>query len=60
MNPLTGLPFSPSYYRLLATRRRLPVYSVMDDFVDKYYNPNRVVVPVGATGSGKTTQSGQL
>jgi ATP-dependent RNA helicase DHX57 len=43
------------YARLFASRRRLPAFSSKDDFL-AMLGRSRVVVVVGETGSGKTTQ----
>ncbi|KAI0308348.1 P-loop containing nucleoside triphosphate hydrolase protein [Multifurca ochricompacta] len=46
------------YLELLKTRRRLPAFSSREDFL-AMLGRTRVVVVVGETGSGKTTQLGQ-
>ncbi|KAF4586654.1 DEAH-box ATP-dependent RNA helicase prp43 [Pleurotus pulmonarius] len=43
---------------LLASRRELPVYAQMDDFFT--FNENQIVILVGDTGTGKTTQIPQF
>lgn len=58
-NFLTGLPFSERYYKILATRQKLPVYGFMDDLVEAV-NRHQTVVVEGETGSGKTTQIPQF
>ena len=45
------------YAELHATRRRLPAFASMDDFL-AILERSRVVIVVGETGSGKTTQRG--
>jgi len=55
VNPYTGLPYSDRYHDLLRKRKTLPVYEFKDEF-NKYVRENQVVVLVGETGSGKTTQ----
>ena len=58
-NPLTGRPYSQNYYNILEKRQKLPVYEAEEDFVElvKTY---QVVILVGETGSGKTTQIPQF
>ncbi|PBK58284.1 P-loop containing nucleoside triphosphate hydrolase protein [Armillaria solidipes] len=56
VNPITKLPHSAQYKKILASREKLPVYSQMDDFF-KMFNENQIIVMVGETGSGKTTQA---
>jgi ATP-dependent RNA helicase DHX57 len=46
---------SENYLKLLTTRQRLPSFSAKDDFL-AMLDRNRVVVVVGETGCGKTTQ----
>jgi len=58
-NPLTGRPFSANYYKLLGTRKKLPVYQFLDDLLAKVKESQTVVVE-GETGSGKTTQIPQF
>eukprot|EP00308_Calcidiscus_leptoporus_P011909 CAMPEP_0119370234 /NCGR_PEP_ID=MMETSP1334-20130426/16621_1 /TAXON_ID=127549 /ORGANISM="Calcidiscus leptoporus, Strain RCC1130" /LENGTH=717 /DNA_ID=CAMNT_0007387257 /DNA_START=54 /DNA_END=2207 /DNA_ORIENTATION=+ len=56
MNPLNAQqPLSPRYFDLLSTRQRLPVWSYRDQ-LGQMLASHRVVVLVGETGSGKTTQ----
>ena len=43
------------YKKILEARKKLPVYAQMDDFM-KIFSENQVIVMVGETGSGKTTQ----
>mmetsp|Transcript_64659 Transcript_64659/g.145857 ORF Transcript_64659/g.145857 Transcript_64659/m.145857 type:complete len:731 (+) Transcript_64659:124-2316(+) len=59
VNPLTGRPFTSNYHKLLATRKKLPVYQFLDDLLDKV-RLNQSVVVEGETGSGKTTQIPQF
>ncbi|PBK69289.1 hypothetical protein ARMSODRAFT_1004095, partial [Armillaria solidipes] len=56
VNPITKLPHSAQYQKILASREKLPMYSQMDDFF-KMFNENQIIVMVGETGSGKTTHS---
>jgi pre-mRNA-splicing factor ATP-dependent RNA helicase DHX15/PRP43 len=54
-NALTGLPLSPKYFEILEKRRMLPVHKQRDDFL-QLVRSNQIVILVGETGSGKTTQ----
>ncbi|XP_064466318.1 putative pre-mRNA-splicing factor ATP-dependent RNA helicase PRP1 isoform X3 [Ornithodoros turicata] len=55
MNPLTGLPYTSRYYELFRKRIALPVWEYRDKFF-AYLSTNQILVLVGETGSGKTTQ----
>jgi len=55
INPFTDKPFSDKYRKILAGRRKLPVNKHRKEFLDLVQN-NQVVILVGETGSGKTTQ----
>lgn len=55
MNPFTKKPHTPQYKKILEARKKLPVYTQMDEFM-KIFSENQVIVMVGETGSGKTTQ----
>lgn len=55
LNALTGLPYSNRYYELFRKRIALPVWEYRDKFFD-YLNNHQILVLVGETGSGKTTQ----
>lgn len=59
LNPFTKLPHSAQYKKILEARRKLPVYGQMDDFF-KIFSENQIIVMVGETGSGKTTQIPQF
>jgi len=59
MNPLTSRPFSANYRKILAQRKKLPVYQFLDDLLEKVRTHQSVVVE-GETGSGKTTQIPQF
>lgn len=54
-SPWTGEPHSPKYFRILQGRRDLPVHKHRQEFLDIYHN-TQIMVFVGETGSGKTTQ----
>lgn len=51
----TGMPFTPRYFELLSKRRLLPVWEYKDSFMETL-TKNQILVLVGETGSGKTTQ----
>merc|ERR1719474_2438874 len=59
LNPLNNCPYSTRYFKLLHSRKKLPIWQQRKDFMELYQN-NRVVVLVGETGSGKTTQIPQF
>ncbi|KAJ2915264.1 hypothetical protein MD484_g5130, partial [Candolleomyces efflorescens] len=59
VNPFTKKPHTAQYKQILETRKKLPVYAQMDEFM-KVFNENQVIVMVGETGSGKTTQIPQF
>lgn len=54
-NPWTGNPHSERYFRILKTRRDLPVHKQRAEFLEMYHK-TQILVFVGETGSGKTTQ----
>ncbi|TWU78867.1 DEAH-box ATP-dependent RNA helicase prp43 [Metarhizium rileyi] len=54
-NPFTGKAHSQKYFRILETRRDLPVHKQRREFLEKYQT-TQILVFVGETGSGKTTQ----
>eukprot|EP00122_Pirum_gemmata_P016673 Pgem_evm1s15594 len=58
LNPLTGNAFTPRYYEILEKRVNLPVWKQKDEFL-KIFKENQIMVLVGETGSGKTTQIAQ-
>ncbi|KAI8049085.1 P-loop containing nucleoside triphosphate hydrolase protein [Syncephalis plumigaleata] len=55
VNPFTGRPYTDTYRAILKKRRDLPVTKLRQDFLDLIQS-SQVVVLVGETGSGKTTQ----
>ncbi|KAJ7119817.1 P-loop containing nucleoside triphosphate hydrolase protein [Mycena epipterygia] len=58
-NPFTKQPHTAQYKKILEARKKLPVYAQMDDFF-KVFTDNQIIVMVGETGSGKTTQIPQF
>ncbi|RAL00937.1 DEAH-box ATP-dependent RNA helicase PRP43 [Aspergillus ibericus CBS 121593] len=58
-NPFNGQPFSSKYVSILKTRRDLPVHAQRDEFL-QLYQQSQILVFVGETGSGKTTQIPQF
>ncbi|KAK7422864.1 DEAH-box ATP-dependent RNA helicase prp43 [Neonectria punicea] len=54
-NPFTGRPHSQKYFQILQGRRGLPVHKERQEFLNKYHE-SQILVFVGETGSGKTTQ----
>lgn len=58
-NPFTGEDFSSNYFKILKVRRDLPVHAQRDEFL-KIYQLTQIMVFVGETGSGKTTQIPQF
>ncbi|KAI5294273.1 DEAH-box ATP-dependent RNA helicase prp43 [Ascosphaera acerosa] len=59
VNPFTGKPLSKRYMSILKTRRDLPVHAQRDEFL-QLYQQSQILVFVGETGSGKTTQIPQF
>ncbi|KAK8769701.1 hypothetical protein V5799_013834 [Amblyomma americanum] len=55
LNALTGLPYSSRYYELFRKRIALPVWEYREKFFE-YLSTHQILVLVGETGSGKTTQ----
>ena len=58
-NPFNGKSLSKSYFNILKTRRNLPVHAQRDEFL-RMYQESQILVFVGETGSGKTTQIPQF
>lgn len=58
INTLTGRPYTQRYYDILEKRKQLPVWEQKADF-ERYMRENQILVLVGETGSGKTTQIAQ-
>lgn len=59
INPFTGKKFSDKYVGILKVRRNLPVHQQRDEFL-KIFQSHQIMVFVGETGSGKTTQIPQF
>ena len=58
-NPFNGQPLSNKYFSILKTRRNLPVHVQRNEFL-QLYQQSQILVFVGETGSGKTTQIPQF
>jgi pre-mRNA-splicing factor ATP-dependent RNA helicase DHX15/PRP43 len=58
-NPFKGGELSERYFGILKTRRNLPVHAQRPEFLEMYQQ-NQILVFVGETGSGKTTQIPQF
>lgn len=54
-NQYTGRPYSQKYYEIFRKRLQLPVWEYRDKFF-QILDTNQIMVLVGETGSGKTTQ----
>ncbi|KAE8306293.1 P-loop containing nucleoside triphosphate hydrolase protein [Aspergillus sergii] len=59
INPFSGQPYSSKYFSILKARRDLPVHAQRDEFL-QLYQKSQILVFVGETGSGKTTQIPQF
>ena len=59
INHFTNKPFSQRYKDILEKRRKLPVHKQRHEFLELIHN-NQILVLVGETGSGKTTQIPQF
>lgn len=59
LNPFTGSNLSERYFGILKTRRDLPVHAQRQEFLEMYQK-TQILVFVGETGSGKTTQIPQF
>lgn len=59
INPFNEREFSQKYFDILKTRRDLPVHAQRQEFLDMYHS-TQIMVFVGETGSGKTTQIPQF
>jgi len=58
-SPWSGRPYSTNYHKILSQRKKLPIWEQKNDFLE-LISKNRIVVLVGETGSGKTTQIPQF
>ena len=58
-NPFTGQEYSQKYFDILKVRRDLPVHAQREEFL-RIYHSTQIMVFVGETGSGKTTQIPQF
>eukprot|EP00842_Homolaphlyctis_polyrhiza_P002021 jgi/Hompol1/281/HPOL_003619-RA len=58
-NPFTGREYTAQYRKILAQRRNLPVHKQRSEFLDLIHK-HQILVLVGETGSGKTTQIPQF
>ncbi|CEL52981.1 pre-mRNA-splicing factor ATP-dependent RNA helicase DHX15/PRP43 [Rhizoctonia solani AG-1 IB] len=58
-NPYTRQLYSDKFKKILEGRKKLPVFAQMEEFY-KIFNENQIVVMIGETGSGKTTQIPQF
>lgn len=58
-NFLTGRSLSKTYFDILDKRRKLPVHAQRDEFL-QLFQKHQIMVFVGETGSGKTTQIPQF
>eukprot|EP01065_Artemidia_motanka_P011802 TRINITY_DN1642_c7_g1_i1.p1 TRINITY_DN1642_c7_g1~~TRINITY_DN1642_c7_g1_i1.p1 ORF type:complete len:727 (+),score=205.35 TRINITY_DN1642_c7_g1_i1:88-2268(+) len=58
-NPYTSKAYSQKYWDILAKRKTLPVWEAQNDFC-KLLEEFQVIILVGETGSGKTTQVPQF
>ncbi|POS84561.1 P-loop containing nucleoside triphosphate hydrolase, partial [Erysiphe pulchra] len=58
-NPFNDNPLSQQYFNILKTRRDLPVHKQRQEFLDMFHK-TQILVFVGETGSGKTTQIPQF
>ncbi|KAK4848252.1 hypothetical protein QYF36_010834 [Acer negundo] len=59
VNSWNGKPYSQRYFDILEKRKTLPVWHQKDDFL-QVLKANQVLILVGETGSGKTTQIPQF
>ena len=55
VNPFNGQMFTERYFGILKQRRNLPVHQQRQEFLD-WVRKHQMIVLVGETGSGKTTQ----
>ena len=58
-NPFTGNEFSDKYFDILKIRKELPIHQQRKEFLE-IFQKTQIMVLVGETGSGKTTQVPQF
>ncbi|KAA1470773.1 pre-mRNA-splicing factor ATP-dependent RNA helicase PRP43 [Dentipellis sp. KUC8613] len=58
-NAFTGKPHSAQYQKLLQVRKKLPVFTQMEEFYEMFAK-HQIMIVVGETGAGKTTQIPQF
>lgn len=58
-NPFNGKELSTKYFDILKVRRDLPVHAQREEFLQMFHS-TQIMVFVGETGSGKTTQIPQF
>ncbi|KIK45590.1 hypothetical protein CY34DRAFT_77609 [Suillus luteus UH-Slu-Lm8-n1] len=59
LNPFTKQPHTAQYKKILESRNKLPVFAQMTEFY-KIFNKHQIIIVVGETGTGKTTQIPQF
>jgi pre-mRNA-splicing factor ATP-dependent RNA helicase DHX15/PRP43 len=59
INPWNNKPYTSRYFGILKTRKTLPVYEHRAEF-EKALREHQIVLLIGETGSGKTTQIPQF
>eukprot|EP00243_Klebsormidium_subtile_P011213 TRINITY_DN6285_c0_g2_i1.p1 TRINITY_DN6285_c0_g2~~TRINITY_DN6285_c0_g2_i1.p1 ORF type:complete len:720 (-),score=219.60 TRINITY_DN6285_c0_g2_i1:163-2322(-) len=59
INTMTGRPYTQRYFDILDKRKTLPVWQQKAEFI-KMLAANQIIILVGETGSGKTTQIPQF
>ncbi|KAG0696546.1 P-loop containing nucleoside triphosphate hydrolase protein [Suillus ampliporus] len=59
LNPFTKQPHTAQYKKILEARKKLPVFAQMTEFY-KIFNKHQIIVMIGETGSGKTSQIPQF
>ncbi|KAK9469789.1 P-loop containing nucleoside triphosphate hydrolase protein [Lipomyces arxii] len=59
LNAFNGKSLSTKYFDILKVRRNLPVHAQRQEFLDLFHS-TQILVFVGETGSGKTTQIPQF
>jgi HrpA-like RNA helicase len=59
LNPYTSKPYSAKYHTILKKRQTLPIWKYRSKFLQLLAH-NQIIILVGETGSGKTTQIPQF